>query len=380
MSPLPLSKLGYGCYALGGAYGHKIEITRATELIHLAYDMGIRFFDTADQYGTEAVLGKALGSLRPKVAIATKVGAKGGLTRKNILASCEASLKRLQTDYIDLYQVHYDDPAVSVEEVVETLEFLKAMGKIRHYGIGHLPLDKTLQYLELGQPQTVLAEMNAASLDRYQELRPLQQEHDFAIIAFSVTGQGLLTGTLPPAPRFTETDIRRLDPLFKRSKLASALRIQEKLAAVGRQINATPAQTAIAWVLGNPGVAAALTGPTDPGHLRENCAALDIRLDFRLQKEIDEFIRREGQLLHASIAQEMEAILSNPAPDSNRLKEDLVYVLEHSLERGLIPYQTGVDLFRQLLQLDPASASQGRLLEIVDEIREKFSTSNKLQN
>lgn len=188
MSPLPLSKLGYGCYALGGAYGHKIEITRATELIHLAYDLGIRFFDTADQYGTEAVLGKALGSLRPKVAIATKVGAKGGLTRKNILASCEASLKRLQTDYIDLYQVHYDDPAVSVEEVVETLEFLKAMGKIRHYGIGHLPLDKTLQYLELGQPQTVLAEMNAASLDRYQELRPLQQEHDFAIIAFSVTG------------------------------------------------------------------------------------------------------------------------------------------------------------------------------------------------
>ena len=137
-----------------------------------------------------------------------------------------------------------------------------------------------------------------------------------------------------------------------------------------------PAQTAIAWVLGNPGVAAASPAPPTRG-TSGNCAALDIELDFRLQKEIDEFIRREGQLLHASIAQEMEAILSNPAPDSNRLKK--TWSTSLSIPERTLSYQAGVDLFRQLLQLDPASASQGRLLEIVDEIREKFST-NKLQN
>lgn len=378
MNTIPFSKLGYGCYALGGAYGNKVEISRATELIHLAYDLGIRYFDTADQYGTEALLGKALRSCRQDVVIATKIGAKGGLGRKNILASCEASLNRLQTDYIDLYQIHYDDPAVSVEEVVETLEALKDTGKIRHYGVGHLPLDKTMKYLELGQPQTVLAEMNAASLDRYRELRPLQHTHDFGIIAFSVTGRGLLTGAIPPCPHFPDTDLRRLDPLFKRSKLASGLRIQEKLAAIGRQINATPAQVAIAWVLGNPGVVAALTGPTDPLHLKENCTALDLKLGSRLQQEISDFIRQQRELLQARVAQEIEAILQPTAANCLQ-REDLIYVLEHCIENSLISYKAGVDLFSQLLQLEDSSNSLEGLQNIMVRIREKLSTSNKLQ-
>ena len=133
MNNIPLSKLGYGCYALGGAYGNKVDVSRAIELIHLAYDLGIRFFDTADQYGTEAILGKAVRPFRSQVALASKVGAGSGLDRKNILASCDASLKRLQTDYIDLYQIHYDDPSVSVAAVVETLELIKSQGKIRSY-------------------------------------------------------------------------------------------------------------------------------------------------------------------------------------------------------------------------------------------------------
>lgn len=370
MNNIPLSKLGYGCYALGGAYGNKVDVSRAIELIHLAYDLGIRFFDTADQYGTEAILGKAVRPFRSQVALATKVGAGSGLDRKNILASCDASLKRLQTDYIDLYQIHYDDPSVSVAAVVETLELLKSQGKIRSYGVGHLPLDKTLQYLELGRPQTVLAEMNAASLERYRELRPLQQDHDFGIIAFSVTGRGLLTGKIPSVPHFPGSDIRRLDPFFKRGKLASGLRIKDKLAEIGRRLNATPAQTAIAWVLGNPGVAAALTGPTDPQHLRENCAALDLNLDSSWQQEISEFIRQEGELLQTQITKEIQSIIHAPLAAGKKAREDLIYVLEHGIENGLIPYETGVDLFTQLLQLRDSPADMESLQVLMAKVRE----------
>lgn len=370
MNNIPLSKLGYGCYALGGAYGNKVDVSRAIELIYLAYDLGIRFFDTADQYGTEAILGKAVRPFRSQVALATKVGAGSGLDRKNILASCDASLKRLQTDYIDLYQIHYDDPSVSVAAVVETLELLKSQGKIRSYGVGHLPLDKTLQYLELGRPQTVLAEMNAASLERYRELRPLQQDHDFGIIAFSVTGRGLLTGKIPSVPHFPGSDIRRLDPFFKRGKLASGLRIKDKLAEIGRRLNATPAQTAIAWVLGNSGVAAALTGPTDPQHLRENCAALDLNLDSSWQQEISEFIRQEGELLQTQITKEIQSIIHAPLAAGKKAREDLIYVLEHGIENGLIPYETGVDLFTQLLQLRDSPADMESLQVLMAKVRE----------
>jgi aryl-alcohol dehydrogenase-like predicted oxidoreductase len=373
MSKIPLSKLGYGCYALGGAYGKKIDVSRAIKLIRLAYDLGIRFFDTADQYGTEEVLGKAIRPFRSQVAIATKVGAESGLDRKHILASCDASLKRLHTDYIDLYQIHYDDPAAGVAEVVETLEILKSQGKIRSYGVGHLPLDKTLQYLELGQPQTVLAEMNAVALDRYRELWPLLQSHDFGIIAFSVTGRGLLTGKISSAPQFAGSDIRRLDPLFKRSKLASGLRIKDKLVEIGRQLNATPAQVAIAWVLSQPGVAAALTGPINPEHLRENCAALDLNLDSGWQQEISLYLRREGELMQARIAQELQAIIHAPVTDGKQGREDFIYVLEHCIENGLIPYETGVDLFSELLQLRDSTASLESLQILMAKVREQIS-------
>lgn len=373
MSKIPLSKLGYGCYALGGAYGKKIDVSRAIELIHLAYALGIRFFDTADQYGTEEILGKALRPFRSQVSIATKVGSGSGLERKNILASCDASLKRLQTDYIDLYQIHYDDPAVSVANVVETLELLMSRGKIRSYGVGHLPLDKTRQYLELGRPQTVLAEMNAAALERYRELRPLQQSHDFGIIAFSVTGRGLLTGKIPSHPHFAGSDIRRLDPFFKRGKLASGLRIKDKLAEIGRKFNASPAQAAIAWVLRHPGIIAALTGPTDPEHLRENCAAVELNLDSSWQQEISAFVRREGELMHAQIAQEIRSILHAPVSDPTQAREDLICVLEHGIENGLILYETGVDLFTELLQLMDSPACLESLRVLMAKVREQIS-------
>jgi len=372
LSNIPNSRLGYGCYALAGAYGTKIDGSRAIKLIELAYDLGIRFFDTAEQYGTEAVLAKAVRPFRQQISIATKVGkaaAKASLTRNQIMASCEASLRRLDTDYIDLFQVHYDDPQTPVEEVVESLELLLAQGKIRAYGVGHLPLAKTKTYLDLGSPATVLAEMNPAALNRYRELHPLQGSHDFDIIAFSVTGRGLLTGTVSAASHFSPGDLRRVDPLFQRNKLESGLRIMEKLAATGRRLGATPAQLAIAWVLSQPGVQIALTGPTNPDHLRENCAALNLKLEANWHREISEFILHQEEQLQHQLHQELWSILNRPVANCRTAEKDLLYVLEHCIEAALIPYQAGVGLFSELQQLSRAGADTASYQSLLDKVR-----------
>lgn len=354
LSIIPKPRLGYGCYALGGAYGHKVEPSEAIKLIETAYDLGIRFFDTADQYGSEEVLGRATYSFRKQIAIASKVGAGpggiGNLTRSHILASCDASLQRLGTDYLDLYHVHYDDASTPVADVVETLEFLKNQGKIRAYGIGHLPLDKTREYLVLGKPKSIMTELNVASPARYRELLPLYGQYELSIIAFSITGRGLLTGKISPSTQFPAHDIRSHDPLFKRHKLASGLRIMGKLQDMGKRVGATPAQLAIAWVLNQKGIALALTGPTNPDHLRENCSALDLRLEKSCLAELDAFLYREGEYAREQITQDVMEILNATVTRENQGVEDLIYVLEHCIETELIPYTTGVQLFSRLCQ------------------------------
>jgi aryl-alcohol dehydrogenase-like predicted oxidoreductase len=235
---LPISPIGFGCYALSGAYGAKLDESQMIQIIQQAYASGILYYDTADKYGnTEEILGKAVSSFRNKITIATKVGLTNSntakLTKEHVISSCEESLKRLKTDYIDIYQVHFDDPDTPVTETIEALEKLVKDGKIRCYGIGHLPMNKALEYIKFGNVSTVLAEMNAASFNRYRELHPLQSKFNFSIIAFSVTGRGLLTGEISSSTKFQSKDIRSIDPMFKRSRLSSALRIEEKLKEIG---------------------------------------------------------------------------------------------------------------------------------------------------
>lgn len=357
------SRLGYGCYALGGAYGKKLSRTEGVGLIKLGYELGIRFFDTADVYETEEILGKALASCRDQVAIATKVGVSragvGKLSREHLVSCCHASLRRLGTDYVDLYQIHYDDAATPVAEVVETLERLQEQGKIRAYGLGHLPLDRTLDYLESGNPRTVMADMNPANLKQYLQLHPLQARYDFGIIAFSVTGRGLLTGTISQDTAFAPGDLRRIDPLFRRNRLASGLRIAAKFKEMSLESGRTPAQLAIAWVLGCSGVAAALTGPTDPDHLAENCAAMNLRLEPDLMDELTAFAKKEAGEFSRQVAREVFEILGMPSAELSR--EDLIYCLEHCVETGLVPAGEAGALFAGILNGHDLAACQARL-------------------
>lgn len=261
-----LSEIDVGCYSLSGAYGQK-DLNRYRKMLLDAAHSGITFFDTADSYGdlAETFLGKVIHPYRQNILLATKIGVRDGkkpdLSRKAVSTACNASLRRLNTDWIDLYQVHYDDPDTPVEETIDTLEALIRDGKIRHYGIGHLPMDRIREYLVYGQVFSGQFELSAVARNTRDDVVPLLRAYNAGLIAFSVTGRGLLTGYYPTQGAFEPGDIRNIDPLFQRDCYQSSLRIAAKFADLGKAYGKSVVQVAIAWVLGQPGVICAPTGP-----------------------------------------------------------------------------------------------------------------------
>lgn len=373
---LPISPLGYGCYGLSGAYGTRLEERDMVRILQYAYELGIRFFDTAGSYaGTEEILGRAVKPFRNDVVIASKVGItennKISLSKESVISSCESSLKKLKTDYIDIYLVHYYDPDTPVEETIETLEFLKKEGKIKYYGIGHLPLDKTEKYLNTGNISFILAEMSPVNAYRYKELYPLREKYKFDIIAFSITGRGLLSGKINKSVRFGNDDIRSKDPLFLNSRLISGIRIAEKLKEIGKRFDMTPTQVAILWTIQNDGVVAGLTGPTKTEHLAENSRALNLTLDEDTMKEINYVLEKEEERLRKTVYEEVYNILTTSFfSDYEKAYKDLIYAIEYCIENGLIPYKDGVDIFKKIEEeKSSGNASLLRLNEIRNEIK-----------
>lgn len=372
----PISPLGYGCYALSGAYGSRPEESEMVRILQYAYESGIKFFDTAGSYSdTEEILGRAVKSFRHDVVIASKVGItednRFSLSSEFIKSSCESSLRKLKTDYIDIYQVHYHDPDTSAEEAIEALESLKKEGKIRYYGIGHLPLDKTKEYLEIGNVSFVLAEMSLVNTSRYKELYPLREKYNFDIIAFSITGRGLLSGKISEKVEFGSNDIRSKDPLFRKSRLVSGINIAGKLTDIGKKYNMTPAQVAILWTIQNRGVITGLTGPVRTAHLEENCRVLNLSLDKDSINEINQFIEKEEDRMKKIIHEEICTILSTPfSADYEKAYKDLIYAIEHCVESQLIPYCYGVDIFKKIEE-DRVSGNKSlyRLNEIRNELK-----------
>ena len=336
---LTLSAIGVGGYALAGAYG-AVDREAFIGLLRRAYDLGVTFFDTAGNYGdAEAVLGEAVQPFRDEVLLATKVGSPEGapprLDREAVEAACRRSLQRLGTDRIDLLQVHFDDPGTPVEETVAALEGLRAAGLIRHYGVGHLPSHRVARYLGVGEPFSILMELSAAARESRRTLLPLCGETGPAAIGFSVTGRGLLTGTIGPQPAFEQGDIRNFDPLFQRARLASGRRIAEHLGSLARALGRTPAQVAIAWVLAQPGVACALTGPRRLAHLEENLGGSGWRLPAETLAGMEALFTREDAALADEEATTVDAILTGPLPpDPTAAFRDLIYAVETAVSLG----------------------------------------------
>jgi len=367
---LTLSAVGVGAYALAGAYG-SCDRDEFVTLVHHAHARGVTFFDTAGNYGdAEAILGAAVRPFRDEVLLATKVGSPEGtaprLDPEAVAAGCRRSLQRLGTDRIDLLQVHFDDPATPVEDTVAALEGLRAEGSIRHYGVGHLPAPRVARYLEVGRPFSILMELSAVARDSRRTLLPLCGGEGPAAIGFSVTGRGLLTGKIGPETAFEEGDIRLYDPLFQRARFASGRRIAARFAGLARSLGKTPAQVAVAWVLSQPGVVCALTGPRRLAHLEENLGGAGWRLPAEALADLEGLFAAEDEALAAEEAATIDAILDGPLPaDPAAAFRDLVYAVETAVNLSRVAEDAIRPAFFALWPLQEQLEGAGPALEAV---------------
>ena len=362
---LRISEIGVGCYSLSGVYGTK-DRDEFARMVRRAYDLGVTFFDTAPAYGVsfgeaEEFVGSIVGAFRSDVCIATKVGVVSetsesrvqlNLSPSAIRASCDASLQRLGTDYIDLYQVHFDDGVTPIHQVVATLEDLKSAGKIRAWGVCHLPARRIAEYCENGQPFSVLMELSAVARLARVDLLPMCTERNVAGIAFSTTGRGILTGSIRPGHVFPEGDLRSYDPMFQREQFESAMRVAETMRQIAARYGKTPAQVAIAWVLGQAGVVCALTGPSTVKHLEENLGACGWRIPRDDADELERIFEHEEAWIRRRREESVRLILGTPAkPELYQAFADLIYVIETSVTSGLMEESDIVPIFRHLCEL-----------------------------
>lgn len=375
---ITLSEIGIGLYALAGVYGKK-DVNEFKRMLCRAVELGVNFFDTAEGYGdAECILGEVVNPYREDVCIATKVGVKEGtkpnLTQEYITKACEESLKQLQTAYIDVYHVHFDDPSTPVEETVEALETLVYEGKIRHYGVGHLPAEKVEAYCKTGNVFSVLMELSAVSRTARETVLPLCQKYNAGGIAFSTTGRGLLTGKFTAIPMFEPGDIRNLDPLFRRENFQSGLRIAQEVAELGKEYDKTPAQVALAWVLSQPGIICALSGPSTVLHLEENVNGSGWSLSSEHLNELEELFNKEDLWLKKEQIVSIQKILSHTLPlkFSDAFK-DLVYVMETAVTLELVQEKEILPLFYQLFEMQKDEDIKG-LQTIQDQLKDTIGS------
>ena len=306
-SGLLVSVVSYGNWL---THGSQVEEDAATACVRAALDAGITTFDTADVYAqtaAESVLGRALaGVKRESVEIATKVffptgeGAnERGLSRKHILESCHASLRRLQTDHIDLYQAHRIDEGVTLEETLRAFDDLVRAGKVLHVGVSEWRAEQLDDAVTLargrGWDQLVSNQPQYSMLWRTieAEVVPTSQQLGLGQVVWSPIAQGVLTGKYavgqePPAgSRATDPTGSRFLRRLLREEVLTAV---QGLRPVAADLGLTMAQLAVAWVLQNPGVSSAIVGASRPEQVTENAAASGVQLSAEAMVRIDEVL------------------------------------------------------------------------------------------
>ncbi len=289
-SDLEVSAIGLGCMGMSYGYGPAPDKKDMISLIRKAVELGVTFFDTAEAYGpfvNEELVGEALAPSRNQVIIATKFGFEidrdgkqvGQDSRpEHIRQVAEASLKRLKTDYIDLFYQHRVDVNVPIEDVAGTVKDLINEGKVKHFGLSEAGV-KTIRRAHSVQPVTALQSEYSLWWRRPEdEIIPVLEELGIGLVPFSPLGRGFLTGKIDEKTTFAENDFRNIVPRFSTENRKANQSLIDLLKKIADQINATPAQIALTWLLAQKDWIVPIPGTTKLHRLKENIAAAQIEL------------------------------------------------------------------------------------------------------
>jgi aryl-alcohol dehydrogenase-like predicted oxidoreductase len=322
-SDLEVSMIAFGAWAIGGWMWGGADANDAIMAIETAIDNGMTTIDTASVYGfglSEELVGKAIHGKRDKVQIITKFGMawdkKEGefffaskdnsgkdidihrhASKQKVLQDCDDSLRRLQTDYIDLFQIHWPDPTTHVSETMEALEILIQKGKIKAAGVCNYPselMSEAEKTITLASDQVPYSMVRR---DIETDIVPYCIEKNIGILAYSPLQRGLLSGKIKPGHKFNYGDTRPDTPYYKEPNLSNILNFLEKLRPIAYGHNATLSQLALNWTIQQPGITCALAGARNPAQVLENTGSTG----FRLTGEEIEIINKYISDIHLDI-------------------------------------------------------------------------------
>jgi aryl-alcohol dehydrogenase-like predicted oxidoreductase len=300
-SGLEVSAMGLGCMGMSFSYGPPKDKQEMIALLRSAVELGITFFDTAEVYGpftNEELVGEALAPFRGKVLIATKFGFKLDPTRKEawlgldsrparIKEAAEGSLKRLKVDAIDLYYQHRVDPEVPIEDVAGAVKDLIQQGKVKHFGLSEAGA-QTIRRAHAVQPVAALqSEYSLWTRTPEKEVIPTLEELGIGLVPYSPLGRGFLTGKIDEKTSFDSSDFRTNLPRFTPEARKANQALVDLLGKIAAKKKATPAQIALAWLLGQKPWIVPIPGTTKLERLKENVVAVDVQLTPEDLREID---------------------------------------------------------------------------------------------
>lgn len=294
-SGLEVSEIGLGCMGMSFGYGVIADKKQSIDLIHKAVELGVTFFDTAEVYGpyiNEELVGEALEPFRGQVVIATKFGFNTGgpgldSNPARIRKVAEASLKRLKTDYIDLFYQHRVDPNVPIEDVAGTVRDLIQEGKVKHFGLSEAGV-KTIHRAHAVCPVTALqSEYSLWWREPEEEIIPTLEELGIGFVPFSPLGKGFLTGKMSEETTFDSKDFRSTVPRLSPGNLKANMVFVGLLKVMAKRKNVTPAQLAIAWILAQKPWMVPIPGTTKMERLLENLGAASVTFSGEELREIE---------------------------------------------------------------------------------------------
>ncbi len=310
---LEVSAIGFGCWEIGGGYGH-VEEAEFVRAVQRALDLGVNCFDTAEGYGlgaSERSLGQALGPRRDEAIVVTKFGMNykdmpnlRDSSRARVLASIDKSLKNLGTDRVDVYLVHFPDRLTPFEETMEALEDIVREGKVRFVGLSNFKQEEIEACRRAYRVDVVQYGWNMFDRRMQREIFPYCEEHGIGVMAYGSLAYGLLTGTFTEDMDFGGADwrarqgkmgsLRLFDALFGPEHFPHNVRAVEELQAVAVKYDRSLPQLALRWAISNPVVSTALVGCRNVAEVEDNVGAIGWSIGEADHAEIDAIVARHG--------------------------------------------------------------------------------------